>query len=329
MGESERIEQAVRDAVVHQIETELARHGLLLTADRLAMAEAEVARLGARLLTSVVDACYPGGEALVVEFESEGEAARIEAALAFGAVTAGVLILHPEQPVELLCAMFNLATGLVDGLCDGDAETGRRLLALLQRHRLAEAAEELRPRGWLRAGIPPALGADPSVAFTVELLETFFETVHAVYPDDELFSRALGAKLDAALEAERRSVEWSAATLREQLIECSRRTSVLPFQIIQTLATGDHAPVESSAATLLGEAMWRIDDLVDLCQDARSGALNGVLLAAAGLEDLLDSTDIAEAAGQAAESLLAGLRLAGGGHHDQFLCFIQRYAGIS
>ena len=28
--------------------------------------------------------------------------------------------------------------------------------------------------------------------------------------------------------------------------------------------------------------MWRIDDLVDLCQDARPGALNAILLAATG-----------------------------------------------
>jgi hypothetical protein len=116
---------------------------------------------------------------------------------------------------------------------------------------------------------------------------------------------------------------------------------VLPFQIIETLASGDHAPAEPSAGTLLGEAMWRIDDLVDLCQDARSGSVNGVLLAAAtvadppggwdlvtALERLLTSREIARIAAEAAERLVAGL-LRGGGGTTPFLYFIQRYAGIA
>ena len=136
------------------------------------------------------------------------------------------------------------------------------------------------------------------------------------------------------------------ATAREQLIECSRLTSVLPFQIIETLAGGADAPPSRRAGTLLGEAMWRIDDLVDLCDDARSGALNGVLLAAtpdagvrsgrdlsAALERLLASTDIACAAAEAAERLLAGLQRCGGDAADDhgrlFLYFVQRYAGIA
>ena len=99
-----------------------------------------------------------------------------------------------------------------------------------------------------------------------------------------------------------------------------------------------------TAGTQLGEAMWLIDDLVDLCQDAHSGSLNGILLAAttgagrpgerdvlAALERLLDSTDIACAAADAAEKLLAGLQLAGDDHQGtaSFLHFIQRYAGIA
>ena len=228
--------------------------------------------------------------------------------------------------------MFNLGIGLVDGLCDEDAETGGALLELVQGSDLAKAAEEPRARGWLRSTLPPVLAEDPTVAFTVDIIEAFFETLHAVYPDEAWLQqrRGVGSQLGAALEAERQSVIRSSdQTAREQLIECSRLTSVLPFQIIETLAGGDHArPTEPTAGTQLGEAMWLIDDLVDLCQDARSGSLNGVLLAAttgagrpgerdvlAALERLLDSTDIACAAADAAEKLLAGLQLAGDGDH--------------
>ena len=352
-----RIEQAVSDAVAHHLETELGDRGLLLTADGLAAAEAEAAQHGARLLTCVIQRCYPigrQGRTLAFEFASERDAARLAAALEFGAVTARVLApsrrdSEPAGSVELLCAVFNLGIGLVDGLCDEDPETGGALLELVHRQDLVKAAEEPRGRGWLRATVPPALAEDHTAAFTVDIIETFFETFHAVYPDDAWLRhrRGLGTQLEAALEAERQSVIRSAdRTAREQLIEFSRLTSVIPFQIIETLAGGTYAADDRSAATLLGEAMWRIDDLVDLCQDARNGALNGVLLAAAeeperdavaALERLLASTDLAGVAQEAAESLLAGLQPPGGGRvtaqdHQpsrSFLYFIQRYAGIA
>ena len=356
---SARIEQAVSDSVARQLETELGDRGLLLTADGLAAEEADAAQRGAQLLTCVIHQCYPisqrGGRALELEFESGHAAARLGAALAFGAVTARVLApgKRVAGPVELMCAMFNLGIGLVDGLCDEDAGTGGALLELVQGQDLAKAAAEPRGRGWLRAALPPALAADWTVAFTVDIIEAFFETLHAVYPDDAWLQlrREVGTQLGAALEAERQSVIRSAGqTTREQLIEYSRLTSVLPFQIIETLAGGDLAPTEPTAGTQLGEAMWRIDDLVDLCQDAHSGSLNGVLLAAttgagrpgerdllAALERLLASTDIARVATEAAEGVLAGLQLAGEGRDSPedhlrtaaFLHFIQRYAGIA
>lgn len=347
-----RIEQAVGDSVTRHLETELGDRGLLLTAEGLAAAEAEAARRGARLLTSVIDQCYPTSRhesrALAVEFESERAAARLGAALAFGAMTARVLVSGERElagSVELLCAIFNLGIGLVDGVCDEDAETGGALLELVQRQDLAQAAEAPRGRGWLRATLSPALAADWTVAFTVDVIEAFFETLHAAYPGEawSRLRRGVGTQLDAALGAERESVIRSAGQRApERLLECSRLTSVIPFQIIEALACGDGAPTEPSAGTQLGEAVWRIDDLVDLCQDARSGSLNGVLLAAttgagerdllAALEHLVGSTDIACAATEAAERLLAGLQLAGAPEdypRTAFLHFIQRYAGIA
>src|SRR5262249_20080192 len=151
-------------AVAQQLEAELDDRGLLLTADHFAAAEAESAQRGKRLLTRVIHQCYPisaqhDGQALAVEFDSAREAARIEAALAFGAVTARLLAppgRDPEQ-FELICAMFNLGIGLVDGLCDQDAGTGGAVLELVQRHDLVQAAAEPRSRGWLRTTLSPSL----------------------------------------------------------------------------------------------------------------------------------------------------------------------------
>jgi hypothetical protein len=333
----------IEQAVARHLATELGDRGLLLTADALAAAEAGAAQQGTQLLNRVVRLCYPGSRqeeaAITIEFESERGAARMAAALVFGAATARVLAPAAADSTELMCGMFNLGIGLIDGLCDGDAAIGGALLEIVQQQDPAEAAAEPRPRGWLRAAVPASLAADPTVAFTVEVVEAFFETLHTVYPDEQWLQhrRAVGAQLGAALEAERRSVLRSADETPEQLIECSRLTSVLPFEIIEALAEGAHARTEPAAGTQLGEAMWRIDDLVDLCQDAHSGSLNGVLLGAArpgdpdfdaALERLLASTGIAHAAAEAAEKLEAGLQQAGG-HATPFLYFIQRYAGIS
>ena len=146
----------------------------------------------------------------------------------------------------------------------------------------------------------------------------------------------VGDQLAAALDAERSSLVSSpAGAPSRHLIDVSHATSVLPFEIVGTVAGGDHAP---AAGRSLGEAMWRIDDLVDLCDDARTGALNAVLLAATvtdhhDLERLLASDHIARAAAHAGDSLARGIEIAtdrtGGVAADVFLQFIARYAGIA
>src|SRR6185312_15701716 len=96
-----------------------------------------------------------------------------------------------------------------------------------------------------------------------------------------------------------------------------------------------------STATMLGEAIWRIDDLVDIIDDARSGALNAVLLQGRrrgrrGRYDISDvravlaSSAIASVAAEAADRLYDGLRMGTVDHDDRcaYLGFVQRYAGI-
>jgi hypothetical protein len=323
-----RIEQDVGDAVVRHLGAELGARGLLLDADAFTAAAAGAAELGARLLPLAAEACFGAGAML--EFESEREAARIEAALAFGAVSARVL--GPSVEAELVCGLFNLGIGMIDGLCDGDAGTGAAVLELIRARDLAGAAAVPRDRGWLRATVPPALAADPTVAFTVEVVEAFYALLHASYPEPA--RRRVGGQLDAALEAERRTVLRSEDAPRAELIESSRLTSVLPFEIVETLAAG------GGRGTLLGEAMWLVDDLVDVCDDARCGSLNGVLLAAApgdsrpgerervaGLEQLLASDGLAAAAAEAADKL--ALALGPVDERAAFLQFVQRYAGIA
>jgi hypothetical protein len=358
----EQLRRAIDDAVRRSLWSELHSRGLLLTPAVSASATTQAGRSGAALLRRALVQCYqgnrPGESAVHVEFGDDQVAARIELALAFGAVTANLLApskriagAGPAGSVDLLCAMFNLGIGLVDGLCDGSAQLGLGLLRVIRGLEVSQAARE----GWspdrLRSALPGSLAADPTVAFTARIIEAFFELLHANYPgpEGEMVRERVGVLLDEALEAESASVGHSVQNAsRDQLIECSRLTSVLPFQIIEQLAAGEPAQLSPTAGTLLGEAMWRIDDLVDLTQDAGLGALNAVFLAAmpghrpaadpedvvVTLERVLTTGAIPLAAAQAAECLDAGLKAAPGGTPTSadryiFLSFVQRYAGFA
>ena len=359
VGIPEQLRRVIGDAVSCSLCTELDTRGLLLTHAASSSATTDAARWGGALLHRVVAHCYQsslqGDRAADVEFDDDQAATRIELALAFGSVTANLLTprrLHRGRPtgsVDLLCAVFNLGIGLIDGLCDGAPQLGLRLLRVVQTLDLSGAARERVLGDRLQSALPASLAADPTAAFTSRIIEAFFDLLHSNYPGDERLTLRdqVGARLEEALEAETRSVDRSAEIAsRDQLIECSRRTSVLPFQIIEHLATGDPALPSPTAGALLGEAMWRIDDLVDLAQDASDGSLNAVLLVAeepwptatpdgvAALERVLRSRAIPLAAAQAAEYLDAGLKAAPGGtaaSEDRrlFLSFVHRYAGIT
>lgn len=300
-----------------ELEAALAARGLLLDAEGYAAASAHAAARGSELLGAVLRRCYPAlvsGHARVA-FESGEVGERLGAALAFGAAAADVL--GPASPgAAELCAIFNLGSGLVDDLCDSAPEAGLGLLALVAGHDLVRVAAGPRARGWLRDSLPPELTHDATVAFTGDIIETFFDALHDVYEDATDLRASLGAALVSALEAERASVAGGDPN-------ASRLTSVLPLRILESLATGVPAP-EDGAGVQLGEALWRIDDLCDLADDLRTGSLNGVVLAAGGApgRELLAAT-AAEAAGR----LAAGLALAPG-RSEGFRCFIQRYAGI-
>lgn len=355
------LEHELRTAVASRLEAELARRSLVLGPDEAEAAGVDTARLGARLLASVVELCYPldsNDAPLAVEFDSDRTADRLRAALAFGALTASVLSqrrsdgVGPPEVIELLSAVFNVGIGLVDDLCDEDPAVGNQLLELLSEPDLVMAAQHEPSHHWLRAKLPSQLARDATVAFSADIIEAFFTALHVAYPHEEGVSvrRDVAAKLTRALQAERVSAGLSSNHTRERLLESSRLTSVLPFEIIEILVRAEDRHRPPTPGTLLGEALWRIDDLVDLCDDARSGALNSLLVGAARepwrrddeqtvlgtLERLLTSTDIADAAKAAAESMLLGLRAGGRRPPGQerpwdtraFLRFIQEYAGI-
>ncbi len=350
---SDALRVEVEDSVRQELANRLAARGLLLPAATADSALTNAAGDGALLLHRLVAHLYSywagGGSALDMKFDGGQDTARVSLALAFGAVSARVLGSaeraghYAHGPVELLCAAFNLGIGLIDGLCDTAPQAGLQLLDTARAIGMPDAARNGLQRGQLRDRLPADLAADPTVAFTARVVEAFFDLLHVAHPGAaraDIRDR-VGEMLAAALEAEYQSVTWSTTPAsRGHLIELSRRTSVLPFQVLEHLVTGTHEPPAPTAGTLLGEAMWRIDDLVDLTQDARLDALNGLLVAnrdpsaaVPSLEQVLASGAITTTAEQAAQYLDAGLAAADRGVEPTgrraFLAFVQRYAGIS
>jgi hypothetical protein len=360
MSMPERLRRVVDEEVRRSLRAELDARGLLLSRPDSEATGADAARSGAALLRRLLELGYPESGQVdrrtEVQFADEHAATRIGLALEFGAVTADLLTpaerdadVGRGEAIAVACAVFNVGVGLVDGICDSTPAVGLCLLDAIGAADLVGAARAGALDHRLRQDLPAPLAWDPGVQFTLRVVETFFGLLHSSYPSGGGLAvrDQVGARLVAALDAERETVDRSVALAdRDRLVEYSRRTSVLPFQVIEILATGDPALPATTAGTLIGEAMWRIDDLVDLVQDADQGALNGVLLAgtadqsaaadcggAADLERVLAARVIPKIAAQAADLLDAGLADAPGGTPAQdgrrmFLWFVQRYAGL-
>jgi hypothetical protein len=269
------------------------------------------------LLQQVLALCFPEYDLtgqVEVAFDSVEERLRIEQALLFGWATADVLAPNATDPrSRLLCGIFNLGIGMIDSLCDIAPDRGTALLKVVRSFDVESAASGPSQAGRMLASLPADAAADPTIAFTARVIDAFFALLHATHSPS--LRRQVGSLLAQALAAEQQSVARSPASPHE-LLEASRNTSVLPFLIMATLVGGDR-----DAATHLGEAMWRIDDLVDLDDDACSGALNSLLLGGSP-----DRRTIEAVARAAADHLRAGLGMA---DRRLFLSFVQRYAGLT
>lgn len=338
------LEQAVSD----RLTAELDARRLVLPPERRAAAESNAARDGDQLMTEAIHRCYPlsrhGSQTVTARFDDHRAAGRVRSTLAFGAATAAVFTSPQHHDgrsdgVRLLGAVFNLGIGLLDGLCDEVPEIGRPLLELIHEQDVLDAARHPRRRGWLSGLLPVDLESDATASFAAAVVEAVFDLIHEIYAGDpwSRLRHQVGEQLMQALDAERLSVRFGREHAPpDLLIRSSYTTSVRPFEIVGTLA---HAGGPPPAARLLGEAMWRIDDLIDLCADAEAGALNALLVEAAGddvgpavLDQLLASDVIGRAAAEAAESLATAMQLLGDrrdqASSDVIVAYVGRYAGI-
>lgn len=285
-GSPGRVEDQTSRSVREALTRELRNRDLFLPPDQVDAIGASEQVKGERVWARIVKLGMPGGGAGHDRSVSASlvASARLSTVVGFGAATGRLLAgTDPDgaSDLEALCGAFNLGISLVDAIYDGGMPRSSRMLETVTAARLLAAAEDPGAAGWLQEAISWPTIDDPLSAFAADTIQAFFRILHTVFGGEERRSlrQHVGTLLVEALAAERQSLCWTVRSADiGELVECSRRKSVLPFEVIDALSAAVTLHAPSGAGTVLGEAAWLIDDLSDLCRDAWSGALNSVLL---------------------------------------------------
>jgi hypothetical protein len=186
-----------------------------------------------------------------------------------------VALLHARASERLAAArlggLFNLGVSLLDLVCDEQPERRARLLDCVTPHFLER---QLSGHGAARRS-----SGDPAIDYLVALIVDLFADARRLASnssDWSAFSRLIGAMYggERLAIAARRGEHAPTPEVWEAL----RRKSALPLETMATLAvlasphaTASRRDTALEAAALAGEAIWIIDDLVDVREDWNAG----------------------------------------------------------
>jgi hypothetical protein len=251
--------------------------------------------------------------------------ARTPLTLAFGySLSEGLQSLGGDEPDSGLaeaCGLFNFGISIFDLLHDTQPELVSEFASHFNRDVLVQLQSEESGPGSLRAAA--CASAQPEVRLLLQTIAGVYERLYLIAggPLSEAFA-PVARLLAEAYEAEMRSAACKSARAAERL-EISRAKSTLPFAIVAAIsALGPARAALSTRAALvedLGTIFWLTDDLVDVVGDARSRALNSLLVRAAGedagdvggnVSRLLESQVITDVAGTIRDAL-GRIRMAG------------------
>jgi hypothetical protein len=262
--------------------------GLALDNEQLSKGLAAQQALGCRELQAMAAELGNGWAAALQSETFLGPAGRrfqlrLPYIVAFGAGYAGVLLalvpgrLSQHSAVRGLSALFNLGIVLVDTIMD-DPERFGRFEAIFRPTDLKARLAGVKPSS------APSTSATSEMSVLGQLIDAFFEGVQRLAAGSEPSClTALGSALSAAYAGQLRSI----GAVRDEA--AVRAKSVAPFLVAPSLiglAQSDEDPRQLIAiGTHVGEAFWRIDDLVDFCQDQHRGDPNILALRASSCPD--------------------------------------------
>ena len=243
--------------------------------------------------------------------------AKTPSALAFGRdISTGMQAVsgHPVRvDVAEASAVFNFGISIFDLLHDTQPDLVENFATHFDRHILSRLHSE--PDFAVELAEIAATIDVPEFRLILQVIAEVYRQFHVLGIGNfgkvtDLLSAAYEAELKSAVPAERQCVV--------ELARTARTKSMLPFAIIGAIGGLDAGTDEQCSAPdriveRVGTIFWRIDDLADIVSDARSGALNSLLVEArseAGediaptLTRLLDSRSIESAASEVRDDLL-------------------------
>ncbi len=289
-GQRADIPPVLRFLVVHEAQTAfaatMASRGLTITpAARVAVVAAD--RTSGRRIAARLPAPAPGSRVFGQHWRDQAVPV-----LGFGWGMTHVLAAHQSLPCQAeaaeLGAVLILGTAAVDQLLDGSRRRRDALLAVLNRDLLAAAAE--RDTGQRALAEASLTAADPGVRYVLALVSAFFQRLQHCSLAEDWYQRICDL-LRQAYDAELRTISARPPEPPgDGILQAHLSARVLPLQVISAIQCGlrGHACAESGhdkctrAAQLLGEVIAAVDDLADLCADARTGAVNSLLAQSAG-----------------------------------------------
>lgn len=236
--------------------------------------------------------------------------ARTPITMAFGySVSEGLQSLGGHQAdtaVAEACGLFNFGISIFDLLHDTQPQLVLEFTSHFNRDVLVQLQSDEAGSRSLRESA--RVSEHPEVRLLLQTIAAVYERLYLIAGGAQSAAFAqVAALLAQAYDAEMRSATCTSAPAAERLA-ISRDKSALPFSIIaaiSALGAGDDLPSHEGLIQDLGTIFWLTDDLVDVVGDARSRALNSLLVRAAGedtlevganLMRLLESTLIADAA---------------------------------
>jgi hypothetical protein len=279
-----------RREVVHGLE----RAGLWVTGARYQRVIGEQVQHGHRLEAVALLPAFSDAERAFWRSEGAFDRGRrrldhrVPLVLAFGSAVVALLgsmldrELAPDDPRRRAGALFNLGISLVDLLVDERSEAARAMASWLDGARLAELCQQ--GAGDHHADQVGALPLDET-RLVLRVVLAFFATVDVAQAPSGADRAALGRLLRQAYAAELATGAVTGPGLRwpGSRGEAGGTTSSVPFLALGWLAgvAPDSQPA-GAAAGLLGEVFSALDDLVDLVDDLRAGAVNQLVAGEVG-----------------------------------------------
>jgi hypothetical protein len=191
----------------------------------------------------------------------------------------------PDGAIAETCGIFNFGISIFDLLHDAQPRLVSGFASRFDRNVLLKLHSDSASPHSLRDSSRAC--EEPEIRLLLQTIAGVYERLYGLAADlpNGAFTNVTSL-LSAAYAAEMQSSACASATAPERLA-ISRAKSTLPFAIIAAIGAlrREHDADRTAHETLvndIGTIFWLTDDLVDVVGDARSGALNSLLVRAAG-----------------------------------------------